>query len=153
VVLRCEGFLINYKWTEWNYRSEKLFSRIRMRKKIVSVIQALLSGAIRANHFWTMEFVSDWLRTGRRIRSITLIDTFTKESLLITVDTSLTSQKVVRVFDRLSELHGHPEYIRVGNGRELISMALDEWAYRNHVKPDFFRLGKTTENAYIESVN
>jgi putative transposase len=128
VVLRCEWFLINYKRTEWNYRSENLFLRIRMRKKIGSMIQTPMPGAIRANQFWDMEFVSDWLRTARRFRSITSIDTLTKWSLLITVDTSLTSHKVVRVFDRLSELHGLPEYIRAGNGRELNGLALDEWA-------------------------
>jgi putative transposase len=153
VVLRREGFLINHKRTERIYRSEKLNLRIRRRKKFASVIRTPLPEAVRVNQLWAMDFVSDSLWTGRRFRSLTLVDTFTKESLGIEVDTSLTGQRVVRVLERLSEMRGLPEYIRVDNGPEFISKALDEWAYRNKVKLDFIRPGKPTENAYIESFN
>lgn len=153
VVLRREGFLINHKRTERIYRSEKLSLRIRRRKKFASVTRTPLPEAIRPNQIWAMDFVSDSLWTGRRFRSLTLVDTFTKESLVIEVDTSLTGQRVVRVLERLSEMQGLPEYIRVDNGPEFISKALDEWAYRNQVKLDFIRPGKPIENAHIESFN
>jgi putative transposase len=153
VVLRREGFLINHKRTERIYRSEKLSLRIRRRKKFAAVIRTPLPEAVRTNQIWAMDFVSDSLWTGRRFRSLTMVDTFTKESLGIEVDTSLTGQRVVRVLERLSQMRGLPEYIRVDNGPEFISKALDEWAYRNNVKLDFIRPGKPTENAYIESFN
>jgi transposase InsO family protein len=38
-------------------------------------------------------------------------------------------------------------------GPEFISKDVDLWAYWNHVKLDFSRPGKPTDNAYIESFN
>ncbi len=46
-----------------------------------------------------------------------------------------------------------PNSIRVDNGPEFISKALDKWAYENGVTLDFSRLGKPTDNAFIESFN
>jgi len=43
--------------------------------------------------------------------------------------------------------------IKVDNGSEFISKAMDEWAHRNNVKLDFSRPGKPTDNAFIESFN
>jgi putative transposase len=43
--------------------------------------------------------------------------------------------------------------IRVDNGPEFISKALDKWAYENTVTLDFSRPGKPTDNAFIESFN
>jgi putative transposase len=41
----------------------------------------------------------------------------------------------------------------VDNGPEFSGKALDEWAYRNHMRLHFIRPGKPTENGYIESFN
>jgi putative transposase len=49
--------------------------------------------------------------------------------------------------------HGKPRMIQVDNGPEFISKDVDLWAYWNHVKLDFSRAGKPTDNAYIESFN
>jgi hypothetical protein len=43
--------------------------------------------------------------------------------------------------------------IRVDNGPEFISKALDHRAYKNKVILDFSRPGKPTDNAYVESFN
>ena len=36
---------------------------------------------------------------------------------------------------------------------ELASLAMDLWAYRHSAKIDFSRLGKPTDNAFVESFN
>jgi putative transposase len=43
----------------------------------------------RPNQEWSIDFVSDAPANGRVIRSLTVLDDFTKESLTIEVDTSL----------------------------------------------------------------
>jgi putative transposase len=43
--------------------------------------------------------------------------------------------------------------IRVDNGPEFVSKALDRWAYANGVTLDFSRPGKPTDNAFVESFN
>jgi putative transposase len=41
----------------------------------------------------------------------------------------------------------------VDNGSEFFSKILDKWAYENKVKLDCSRLGKPTDNPFIESSN
>jgi putative transposase len=56
--------------------------------------------------------------------------------------------------ERLKAQHGTlPERIKVDNGSEFISKALDKWSYDNHVTLDFSRPGNPTDNAFIESFN
>ena len=58
------------------------------------------------------------------------------------------------VMERMKLLRGVvPERIKVDNGSEFISKALDKWAYENKVTLDFSRPGKPTDNAFIESFN
>lgn len=153
VVLKREGFCVNHKRTERIYRSEGLSLRIRKRKKLASVARVLTPEATRPNQMWAMDFVQDSLWGGRRFRALNIVDTFTKECPVIEVDTSLTGQRVVRVLEWLAEVRGLPEAIRVDNGPEFISKAMDEWAYRRNVKLDFIRPGKPVENCYVESFN
>jgi len=46
-----------------------------------------------------------------------------------------------------------PKRIRVDNGPELVSNALDRWAYQNGVVLGFRRPGRQTDNSFIESFN
>ena len=58
------------------------------------------------------------------------------------------------VLDQLNEeCNAVPQKIKVDNGSEFISKALDKWAYNNDVILDFSRPGKPTDNAYIVSFN
>ena len=54
---------------------------------------------------------------------------------------------------RIAAIRGAPKAIRVDNGPEFISKALDRWAYENGVTLDFSRPGKPTDNAFVESFN
>ena len=100
-----------------------------------------------------MDFTQDSLATGRQFRTLNVIDSFTRECLVIEVDHSLPGGRVVRVLQVLTELHGVPEVIRIDNGTEFTSHVVDAWAYEHGVKLDFIRRGKPTENAHIESFN
>ncbi len=100
-----------------------------------------------------MDFVSDQLYDGRRIRVLTLVDNHTRESLAIHVGHRVRSMDVVRVLEGAAGESGLPRSIRVDNGPEFISRELDCWAYWNQVKLDFSRPGKPTDSALIESFN
>ena len=63
-----------------------------------------------------------------------IIDTYTKESLKIAVDTSIRVERVVEILNRIAVLRGLPENIIVANGPEFLSNALDAWAYERGVK-------------------
>jgi putative transposase len=73
--------------------------------------------------------------------------------LAIEVDQGIKGEQVADVMMRLALLRGAPSAIRVDNGPEFVSKALDRWAYANGVTLDFSRPGKPTDNAYVESFN
>ena len=100
-----------------------------------------------------MDFMSDELFDGRRIRLLTLVDNFTRESLAIEVNDRIGGYKVVEVLMQVGKERKLPSTIRVDNGPEFISKALDQWAYLNGVQLDFSRPGKPTDNGLIEAFN
>ena len=101
-----------------------------------------------------MDFVSDNLFNGRRIRALTIVDNYSRECLGIYVDRSIKGRDVVTELERLRLFGGRrPQPIQVDQGPEFISKDLDRWAYENKVTFDFSRPGKPTDNALIESFN
>lgn len=100
-----------------------------------------------------MDFVADALFDGRRLRTLTIVDNYTRECLAIEVDGSLRGEHVVAALTRLAHHRPLPRYIKADNGSEFISKALDKWAYENGVEIDFSRPGKPTDNAKNESFN
>lgn len=153
VLLRREGHLINHKRTERLYREEGLSLRLKRRRKRISHLRVVLAGPERINQHWSMDFVSDCLFNGRRLRVLTVVDDLSKECPVLEVDHSLTGQRVTRVLERVALTRGLPDVITVDNGPEFISKALDAWAYANGVKLHFIQPGKPTQNCYIESFN
>lgn len=153
VLLRREGWIVNRKRVYRLYRKEGLKLRVKKRKRIASSLRGRPEPAIAVDQLWTMDFVSDALSCGRRFRALTLIDAHSRECLALEVDTSLTSQRVVRVLEQLKEWRGLPQVIQVDNGSEFTSRVMDQWAYENKVKLHFIDPGKPTQNGHIESFN
>lgn len=58
---------------------------------------------------------------------------------------------MVRVLEQLRMTRGLPKTIKVDNGSEFISKAMDKWAYEHGVELDFTRPDKPTDNAKVES--
>ena len=99
-----------------------------------------------------MDFVHDQLFDRRRIRVLTVADTFTRLSPAIDVRHSYRGVDVVATLERASQDGGLPKTIRLDNGQEFISKNLDIWAFLCGVTLDFSRSGKLTDNAFIESM-
>ena len=142
----------NRKLTQRVYREEGLHVRRRKRKR-VAVVRTPLPAPTRPNTRWSMDFVSDALGDGRKFRSLTLVDDYTRESPAIEVDFSLPGERVTRVLDRVAAERGYPNVIVCDNGPEFRGEALDQWAHRHGVQLAFIEPGKPVQNAYIESFN
>jgi putative transposase len=109
--------------------------------------------ATHPNECWSMDFMTDELYNGQRIRLLTLVDNYTRESLAVEVDQHLGGQRVAEILTLAVLERGKPEKIRMDNGPEFTSKRLDRWAYLNQVELDFSRPGKPMENAFIEAFN
>jgi putative transposase len=153
VLLRREGWSVNRKRTYRLYREAGLAVRRRKRKRIGLFERKPLPKPSAVNRSWSMDFVSDGLCDGRRLRCLAIVDDFSRECLVLEVDTSITGKRVVAVLERLADLRGLPLSITVDHGPEFEGQVLDAWAYQAGVRLSFIRPGKPVENAYIESFN
>lgn len=100
-----------------------------------------------------MDFVHDQLATGRKLRVLTIVDTYSRYCPAIDPRLSYRGEDVVSTLERVCRQTGYPMTIRVDQGSEFISRDLDLWAYQKGVVLDFSRPGKPTDNAFIESFN
>lgn len=150
ITLQREGWEINPKRVYRLYCEESL----QMRKRRVQAKVREDTIEIKArNDCWSMDFVADQLFTGEKLRALTILDIFTRQSPQIGVGFCYKSVDVVNSLEEAVKLYGKPRAIRLDNGPEFIAKALDLWAYSNGVTLDFSRPGKPTDNAYIESFN
>jgi len=153
VMMRREGWRVNHKRVERLYREEGLSLRRRRRRKRLSHLRVARQAPVAANQAWALDFVHDRLMDGRRFRALTVIDEWSRESLAIEVDVSLTGERVKRVLERLSNGRSLPVTVQTDNGPEFTGRVLDQWAYDNQVRLQFIEPGKPIQNAFIESFN
>ena len=155
ILLQREGWQVNHKRVYRLYTEEGLtMCRKRPKRRFVSCSRRQERSKVNsANECWSMDFMSDQLATGHRIRVLTIVDIFTRESLALHVGQSVEGYDVVQVLDQLIRTRGKPKRIQVDNGSEFTCRAMDQWAYFNKVELDFNRPGKPTDNPFIESFN
>lgn len=154
VLLKRDGWPVNPKRIYRLYKEMDLQLRNKVPKRRVKAkLRADRTEATHSNHVWAMDFVHDQLATGRKIRVLTVVDTFSRFSPAVDARFNYKGEDVVQTLERVCRQVGYPAAIRVDNGSEFISRDLDLWAYHKGVVLDFSRPGKPTDNSYIESFN
>ena len=152
LLLGREGITVNRKCVYRLYREEGLAVRRRKRKR-VAVTRVPMAVPSALNDCWAMDFVSDALTNGRRYRILNVVDLLSREALASEADTSLGARRVIEALEVIAIERGYPKRIRIDNGPEFRSAALDAWAYEHHVALEFIQPGKPIQNAVIESYN
>ncbi len=153
VMLRREGVQANVKRVYRLYRQEKLQVRRRRKRHGVAVERRPLIRPERPNQVWSIDFVSDSLESGRRLKCLTIVDDFTKEAVDIVVDHGISGQYVTRVLEAAGRFRALPQTIRTDQGPEFTGKAMDAWAYSHGIEVRLIEAGKPTQNAYVESFN
>ena len=148
-----EGHEVNHKRVYRVYTKLGLAVRRKKRKRVAQANRRPKVVPTQANEQWSMDFMSDVLASGRRFRTLNIVDDATRECLAIEVDTSLSGIRVGRVLSEIGHIRPLPERIVVDNGPEFTSKALDQWAYEHGVELAFIRPGKPIENCFVESFN
>ncbi|WP_404863186.1 IS3 family transposase [Georhizobium sp. MAB10] len=154
VLLKREGWDVNVKRTYRIYRDLDLQLRNKTPKRRVKAkLRDDRQEAVGPNDVWAMDFVHDQLATGKKIRVLTVVDTFTRYVPVLDPRFSYRAEDVVRALEQVCPIVGYPKTIRVDQGSEFVSRDLDLWAYAKGVTLDFSRPGKPTDNASIEAFN
>ncbi len=149
-MLKREGLVINRKRTYRLYREEGLQVRTKKRKKLVRPRLPMVVPT-RANERWSLDFVSDQLANGRRIRVLNVVDDYSRECVGQLVDTSISGYRVARFLTELGR--PLPKTLVCDNGPEFTCKAMFFWAREQHVNLHFIQPGKPTQNAFVESFN
>lgn len=152
-LLRRKGEVVNHKRVYRVYRAAGLAVPRRKRKRVAVRRGQPMRIGTRPNEHWSLDFMSDTLCTGRRLRTLSILDTCTREALAIAVDTSLPSLAVTRVLERVLLVRPRPERITLDNGPELTSRWFDQWADQHGIELDYIEPGKPVQNAVMESFN
>ena len=131
----------------------KLSVRKRRKAKRLNSERVPLRAAQTVNEVWSLDFVSDSLASGRRIKCLTVADDFTHECVDIAIDFGISGLYVTRLLDQAATFRGYPAAIRTDNGPEFTSRAFMGWAHTHGIRHILTQPGKPMQNGYIESFN
>ena len=151
ILLEREGIRMNKKKLFRLYREEGLSVRRRRGRKRPTGTRAPMAVPDGPNQRWSLDFVSDALCWGRRLRILCIVDDFTREALALVVDTSIGGQRLARELDGLIAQRGKPLTVVSDNGTEMTSRAILDWANRTGVGWHYIAPGKPQQNGFVES--
>jgi putative transposase len=151
ILLRREGMRVNHKKLRRLYREECLQVRRRGGRKRALGTRAPMALPQGPNQRWSLDFAADAFTDSRRFRILAVVDDFTRESLCLVADTSLSGVRVARELDAIVAQRGPPLMCVSDNGTELTSMAILRWAQEHGVEWHYIAPGKPQQNAFAES--
>lgn len=146
------GRAVNAKRIYRLYRQEHLAVR-RLARKRLQRTGAPRPQVMRPNQEWALDFVADGLASGRGIRLLTVVDSFTRECIAIEVDSSLSSRRVTRALEEAIAVRGLPMAIRCDNGPEFTSRHFAAWCEQQKIALVHIDPGKPMQNGHSESFN
>ncbi len=153
-LVRGQGWLVNKKRIHRIWQEEGLQQPQRKpRKRYVGPKGEVKQKATHPNHVWSYDFVEDRTEKGSKLRILTVMDEFTRESLAIYVARSIKAQAVVHILEWLFWIRGTPEHIRSDNGPEFVAQAVRDWLASCDCQTIYITPGSPWENPYIESFN
>lgn len=107
--------------------------------------------ATKPNEVWSYDFVHDRLENGLGLKLLTVLDEFTRESLGILVERSITATGVVDFLEVLMLQRGVPRNVRSDNGPEFVAAAVKRWAGSAGITMNYIKPGSPWENGQVES--
>lgn len=131
----------------------KLNLRRKHKRRLPQRSKVALCSPANINQTWSMDFMHDTLRDGRKVRIFNIIDDHNREALAVEPDYSHSGHSVVQVLKRIIPIKGKPEEIRCDNGPEFLSAKLVEYCNKEGIQLRYIQPGKPTQNAFIERFN
>lgn len=108
---------------------------------------------LKANEEWAIDFMSDALEKGCRIRIFNAIDQYSRFLLTSKVALSIPARKLIEYLENAIEMYGKPERIRTDNGPEFVSKRFQLWMKNKSIKWEQIQPGKPQQNGIIERLN
>lgn len=151
--LRLDGHPWNAKRVWRVYCQLRLNLPRRTKKRLPVRPRQPLTVSPQPNAVWAVDFMSDTLYSGRRFRTLNILDEGVREGLAIEVDTSLPAERVIRVLEQVVTWRGHPQALRLDNGPELVADRFMRWCTERGIELWYIQPGKPAQNGFIERFN
>lgn len=135
----------------YEQREFALMKRMKTRKRNNPANPAIVP--LEPNVEWAIDFMHDSLESGRRFRSLNIIDPFNRECKGIYIRHNLPAIAVIELLDQAMEKYGKPKFIRTDNGPEFISKRFQLWMHNNSIGWSKIEKGKPQQNCHIERFN
>jgi len=154
MMLKREGWRDNHKPIYRLYRRLGLSLRLKGPRRNKSALKRQPQPqGLYPSHIRWMDFVSDALFDGRRLRLLMVIDLYTRECPGICLGQNLRSSEVAEMLNDIALRRPLPQLLKTDNGSEFSGKMLDKWVYKRDIRIDFSRPGTPTDNATVESFN
>lgn len=151
--IKQRGHQWNHKRVYRVYCEMQLNLRRKPKKRLPSRERIKLVQPKKMNISWSLDYMSDSLMSGKKFRTVNVLDDCNREALGIKASISLPSKRVTEFLDMIGSRRGYPLQLRVDNGPENIAKEMVEWAEKHGVHIHYIQPGKPAQNAYIERFN
>lgn len=119
ILLNREGWQAGKYLIYRLYKEEGLSLRKKLPKRRKMVVQREARfRPTEKNQAWSLDFVSDQLSNGKKIRALTVVDVFTREALAIDIGYRLRGEHVIATLNRLVAQRARPTCLFADNGSE-----------------------------------
>ncbi len=158
----CNLYQSNIRNFDWEhkrvyriYKALELNLRIKPRQRLVREKPEPLTGPREINQVWSMEFMHGQQQDGRSFRLFNLIDNFNRGALIIEIDLSLPSARVIRALKQVIAWRGKTSVILCDNGPEYeyVSAQIQDWAKSWGIKLEYIQPCQPQQNVYVERFN
>ncbi len=144
----------------WHHKkTERLYAKLKLAKlrkkrlrRLVQVKEPLMQ-PLEANECWRMDFMSESIMDGSKVRVLNVIDDYNLQYFGLDIGKSLPAPRVTCALDDFIDFQGKPKRIGIDNGPEYTSHHMQLWAKDKEIEMQFIQPGKPTQNSYIERFN
>ena len=143
---------VNKKKVHRLWREEGLQVAVHSPRKRAGVSSVPRLHADAPRVVWAIDFQFDSTVDGKAVKIASMIDEHTRVSLLHLVERSITAPRLVIELEEVFAVHGSPMVLRMDNGPEMISQALQRFC-DGKVGLSYIPPGTPWNNGYIESFN
>ena len=144
---------VNKKKVHRLWREEGLQVPVHSPRKRAGVSSVAPVAADAPNVVWAIDFQFDSTIDGKAIKIAAMIDEHTRYSLLHVVERSITAERLVVELEAVfAAADGPPRVLRMDNGPELVSQALQRFC-DGKTGLSYIPPGCPWDNGYIESFN
>lgn len=153
-LLRMKGFRVNRKriWRLWKREGFKVPRKQRKKRRLGHSANGIARHRPRhKDHVWCWDFIHDRDEQGRPLKCFALTDEYTRESLALEMDRSMTAADVIDILAHVFLIRGVPKHIRSDNGPEFIADVIRRYLETAGVGTLYIAPGSPWENGFAES--